>query len=177
MTSRIKWLFILVTFLCLGGCGGGGGGTSAGSGGVIQPPGTQPVGSAATLRVGVSGVSATMSGIKATITLPAGVTISTNTNGSVPVATVQPIVVLTTDTAALFPDSLSYDPATRVLSFIFYSKTQVGFAQGEFASVACRVTGATPAAGDFSAVLEPVDLSGTVLPLTGVTASFLLAAP
>jgi len=174
MKSRAQWFLVLMVLSCLAGCGGGGGGTSGNAPQTPQTPQT-PTGSSATLRVAVAGVSLPMSGIKATITLPAGVAVATNPDASVPAGTVLPSGVLAPASAALVPGSVSYDPVGHVLSFILYSTTQGGFTVGEFASVSCQISGTAPAAGDFHALLEPVDLSGAFFPAASVAASFLLA--
>ena len=172
MRSRAGWLVILMLCLGLAGCSGGGGDPSPGN--PVTPP-PAPVSSPATLRVGIAGVSVALSGLKATLTLPAGVTVVTNSDGSVPSGSVVPSGVLSPASAAVFPDSLSYDPAARTLSFILYSTVQGGFLAGEFAGISCQVTGAAPPPGAFSGVLEPVDLLGNALSRTGVSASFLVA--
>ena len=171
MKSIKVWSIIPVLCVLLAGCGSGGQG--AGSGHSVTP--ASPTGASATLKVSVAGVSLPMSGIKATLTLPAGVAVAVNADGSFPAGTVVPSGLLDPASAALVPGSVTFDASLRQLSFILYSTTQDGFTAGEFASVACLLSGATPAAGDFSALLEPVDLSGNTLTGAGVSASFLLA--
>ena len=175
MKSLIKWQVLFAVVLCLAGCGGGGGGSSAGH--VVTPP-AGPTTTPVALKISLSGVNQPMSALQATITLPAGTTVATLSDGSVPTGTIVPSGVLApvngTAIAALFPNSVSYDATTRQLSFILYSTKLEGFGIGEFASIACVVSGAVPAPASFSAQLAPVDLPGTVLSTTGVSAGFQL---
>ena len=176
MKVSIKWQVVFAVVLCLAGCGGGGGGASS-SVPAVTPP-AAPTATAVALKISLAGVNQPMSGVQATVTLPAGTTVATLSGGSVAAGTIQPSGVLApvngTAIAALFPNSVSYDASARRLSFILYSTQLEGFGAGEFASIACVVTGAVPAPAAFSAQLVPVDLPGTVLSTTGVSAGFQL---
>ena len=119
------------------------------------------------LRLSAVGVSQALSGLKVTLTLPAGVSVATSA-GAVPAGVIAASGVAL-GSAAVLPDSVSYDANAGQLSFILYSTLPAGFGAGEFASVTCRVSGALPAPGGFSAILEPVDLSGNALAPAGAS--------
>jgi len=127
----------------------------------------------ALLRLSATGGGGQLAGVKVELTLPAGVSVATSGDGSVPDGVVSPSANTFQGGSVLsFPGALSYDPATRVLTFYIVSSLTAGFGSGEFAAVAIQGSGALPDAGAFSAVLAAVDLQGNVLSSGAPVASF-----
>jgi len=169
MKRHMTLCLALITF-CLSACGGGGGGSSSG---VVAGGGSQPT--RATLSISTSGTlssGATLSGIGITVTLPAGVTVVTDTGGNVgaSVVYVSGVSVPGTVASPLYTAATASAPAT--LSFVVASSTASGFGTGEFATVNCIIAqGTSPQATDFSlSGFTPSDLS--LKPVTGLSASF-----
>lgn len=128
------------------------------------------------LRIIAGNTTSVLSGVKVTLTLPAGVTIPTNNDGSLAADAIlasggaylsAQLVTLTDDAGN---PSTSYDAQARTLSFILFSTATGGFPHGEFATIRCQYTGSAPSDSEFTAVLEPTDLDGNAI--SGATAGF-----
>lgn len=127
----------------------------------------------ALLRISATGGSQQLSGVRVELTLPAGVGVATNGDGSVADGVVSPSAnTFGSGSVLSFPGALSYDPVGRVLSFYLVSSAAGGFGSGEFAAVAIQPSGTLPDAGAFSAILASVDLQGNVLSSGAPAASF-----
>lgn len=168
MKLAMRTILILSLFALLAGCGGGQttttGGNPAGNGG----DNTGGTTTSFTLKIGLQGTSQLVTGINATVVLPAGVSVATAGNGIL-----QDGVLTATGLAAGNGNlnEVSYNPTTRTLHFILVTSTAGGIAAGEFATLAATVSGATlPAPSAFSGTLTASAADYSTL--AGVTPSF-----
>jgi hypothetical protein len=147
--------------LSLTACGGGGGSSA--------PPSTT-----ATLNLSTSGtlpLGTSLAGIGITLTLPAGVTIKTDSGGAVDPGYVNVTGESSPESViAVYIPASGTTPATLTLTVI--STTTTGFGAGEFVTVTCDLNGTSPPVSDFVlSGFKPYDLSGN--PVTGLTARIL----
>ena len=154
---KLKILGLLIAILSLitvAGCGGGGGGGT--------PPPPPPTTAVLTISTTTLGASPQIGGIYVTVTMPPGVSVQADVDGNVinPDTVIVPSGVVSPTTASVaFP---FYDSTTRDLSFLLFSTDPAGngFGVGQFVTVNCNLSaGSRPAAGDFTAVIDPYDLS------------------
>lgn len=147
----------------LAACGGGGGGGTS----VAQP-------SAAILKLSTSGAlnqGTALAGIEISVILPAGVTLTTNADGSVAagVVTVSGVAAPGILTPPIYTPAGGTAPGE--LTFVVASDAPAGFGTGEFATVRCDIdAGSSPVANDFTPVeFKPVDMNGAMV--GGMTAN------
>lgn len=174
MKKMVMSLLLICIAMALSGCGGGGGG-GGGGGSKVEP---DPVPTTAVVKLFTEGIlppGTSLAGIGVTLSLPAGVTVQTGTDGKVVAGTVAGSGV--TEGKAVFADP-DYTPATDTapakLSFVMAGTDAVGFGTGEFATVTCTVAaGANPQATAFTlSDFRPVDLKGA--PVDGLAGTLTL---
>jgi hypothetical protein len=143
--KNLLLIFIGIVILALTGCGGGG------------PSNDTPTPTPVTmvLKISTEGPDSSFSGIGFTYTLPAGVTVATNPNGSVAAGVAVPSGVISSATAP--SPQIYYTPAgtePAKLDIVVASNIAGGFGIGEFFSITVtRPTGNTaPTAADFSLI-------------------------
>lgn len=172
MKQLIKGACILVIITLLAACGVGGGG-----GGTTTPPATTPQPTvsytSAILKLSIQGTlpaGTALSGLGLTVTLPDGVIVETNADGTVKSGMLAPSGVLSPSTASCIQTYMPASGATPgKLDIIVISTQQNGFGTGEFATVTCKltkqvdVTAASIVLSDF----KPADLNLT--PISGLT--------
>ena len=125
------------------------------------------------LRLVLNDAGQPLSGMKVELTLPEGVTVATNGDGSVKDGVVAPSGnTFQTGSVMDLPGALSYEPTAKLLTFTVISQAASGFGSGEFASVVLEADGALPASSAFSASLAPVDLLGKVMAAGAMNATF-----
>jgi hypothetical protein len=147
--------------LSLTACGGGGSSSA--------PPSTTT-----TLRLSTSGAlphGTSLAGLGITLTLPASVTVKTDSGGAVETGYLNVTGEASPESAAaVYVPASATAPATLTLAVI--SATTAGFGTGEFVAVTCDLNGTSPKASDFVlSGFKPYDLSGN--PVNGLTASVL----
>jgi hypothetical protein len=152
------FMFVL---LSLTACGGGGSSSA-------------PAPTTATLKLSTSGTlpqGTSLAGIGITLTLPAGVTIQTDSSGAVATGYVNVTgEALPESVISVYIPASGATPATLALAVI--STTTTGFGTGEFVTVTCDLNGTSPKSSDFVlSGFKPYDLSGN--PVNGLTASVL----
>jgi hypothetical protein len=135
--------------------------TACGGGSSSAPPSTT-----ATLKLSATGTlhqGTSLAGIGITLTLPAGVTIKTDSGGAV----VNGYVNVTGEASpesviAVFIPASGTTPAT--LALIVASTAAAGFGTGEFATVTCDLNGTSPKLSDFGlSNFKPYDLNGNLV--------------
>lgn len=140
------------------------------SGGGSSAPAPNSAGTA-TLTLSTSGTpspAGNLSGIGLTVTLPVGVTVATNSDGSVATGVVIPSGLLSSGTAT---NNAVYNSSTRTLSLTIVSTQAAGFGVGQFATVVCSYSGAAPSSSGFSlSSFAPADL--LLQPVSGLTAAY-----
>ncbi len=169
-TKIAAFIIFVVTALCMAGCGsGGGGGTTASA---------TPTQAVITLSTQGTPSPQPITSAQVTLTLPAGVTVAADQNGNTSNGVVQ---ASGSATGAVMAQGI-YTPATSTAPGtvqVFIVKSG-GFSAGEFATVTCNFTGATPSATSFSlsnfaAYNGTVDSTGNVTNatvITGLTPAF-----
>ncbi len=142
--NHLRLIFMGIVMFTLAGCGGGSGSSSSNNTPVTM---TLKVSTTGTLPAGTS-----ICGVGFTITLPAGVTVATNQDGSVAGGVVAPSGVISSTTAT---NTQIYTPegtAPAKLDIVVSSEVAGGFGTGEFVSITVtRPAGSTaPTAANFS---------------------------
>lgn len=154
--KKILAVLIMMILPMIAGCGGGGGSSAPLTAAVVKlsSQGTLPAGKA-------------VSGIAATIELPAGVTAKTTAGGAVDATVVVGSGLLATTAGTLGP--VVYTPATATakakLDFTIASTAVAGVGVGEYATITLIITNANPAASDFTATsFKAYDMSFAEIP-------------
>jgi hypothetical protein len=156
------FLVFIVTALCMAGCGSGGGGTTAAA----------PTQAIITLSTQGTPSLTPLNSAQVILTLPAGVTVAADQNGN----TSNGVVKASGTATGAEIVSGNYTPATSTTQGtvkVFVVKS-AGFSAGEFATVTCNFTGATPSATSFNATdltayNGTVDANGTPVSATLIT--------
>ncbi len=167
MKNLIMTCIALLFMLSLVGCGSGGGDGTV-------PPVTQPT--SAVLKLSTTGTmpaGTSLAGVGVTIVLPAGVSVSTDTTGTVTagVVTASGVAAKSTVIPPVFTPATATKPAT--LKLVVGSTAAGGFGVGEFATVSCNIgSGSFPKSTDFSLPAADIKVADLVLqPVPGITAT------
>ncbi|SNB46047.1 hypothetical protein [Geobacter sp. DSM 9736] len=159
--KTFKYLMLFGLILSLFGCGGGGGG-----GATQKEPDPVPVTpTAAVVKISTQGnlpEATSLAGVGITVSIPVGVTVKTENDGTVSSSVITPSGV-TADKATIAP--ADYVPATATtpgtLTFVLASTDQAGFRTGEFVTV--NLEGAVSNLNPTDITLtnfQPVNLAG-----------------
>jgi hypothetical protein len=161
-----KGIVMLLALTIVSACGGGGGG-SGGGGGVQQP--TSAVmhvltSAGSTSTYGSSGIL----GVGLTVTFPPGVTVKTDSAGTVDISVAVPSGVTAGQASVLPP---LYTAATTTLpgrlDLVVASTTVNGFGTGEILTINFIISSGSPTAGSFTITnFAPMDLLAQ--PITGM---------
>ena len=159
--KNLRLIFLAIVMSTLAGCGGGGGSSSN----------STPTTVSMILKVSTTGTlsGSSISGVGFSVTMPAGVTIATNQDGSVAAGVVTPSGIISSATAT---NTQFYTPAGTApakLDIFVASKVAEGVGTGEFFSITVtRPAGsAVPTAANFTlSNFEPADL--LLQPIPGI---------
>jgi hypothetical protein len=127
----------------------------------------------AVINISTQGTLATaLSGVGITLNLPAGVTVTTNSDGSVASGVVVASGVAQNNSTFVSTYTAASGSTGATLAITVASTSVAGFGTGEFVTVNTNIgSGYNPQATDFSLTnFEPGDLSGNLV--TGLTATF-----
>jgi hypothetical protein len=164
--QNIVRIILLALSLSLVACGGGGGSS--------PPPAPETFPTKAVIKISTQGTpsSSALSGVVVTLNLPPGVTITTNSDGSVASgAVIASGVVAQNNTTVLSTYTPASGSTAATLKIFVASTLASGFGVGEFVTVNANIaSGYTPQQSDFTLTnFEPADLS--INSVTGLTAS------
>ncbi len=156
----VKILFriavLSLSLILLSACGGGGGG-----GVQISTPTTAVITLSTT---GMLSSGTKIGGIAVAVVLPAGVTVNAvpDAQNSSILVTTDGVVTASGVTGPKASALATYSPSDRKIAIQVYD--QDGFFTGDFVTVRCNISGAAPAAGDFSlSNFEVKDLNGAAI--------------
>jgi hypothetical protein len=158
MTRRMK-LFITIITLTLAACGGGGG---SGDGGSAPAPAVPSTKTTAVLKIGTQGTlgaGVSLYGVGVIVTLPAGVTVATDSSGNV--ASSVAVVSGVASGGSIAPPG--YTPATATAKAtlkLVVAAAGSGFGTGEFVTVTCIL----PAGNSLQESDFPVSILGNLEP-------------
>jgi len=161
MTRTIRFILTIISLAILVACGGGGGGGSA-------PAPAATAKTTAVLKIGTEGTLASgvsLYGVGVIVTLPTGVTVATDSNGSVASSAVTVSGVATG--GGLAPPV--YTPATATAAAtlkLIVAAAGTGFGTGEFITVTCNL----PAGNSLQESDFPVSILGNLEPASQLLA-------
>jgi len=168
MKAAISLFITAATLIILAACGGGGGSSTS------TPAPAAPANATAVLKIGTQGTLASgvsLYGVGIVVTLPAGVTVATDSNGAVK-SSVAVVSGVASGGSIATP---VYTPATATANAtlrLIVAAAGSGFGTGEFVTVTCLLpTGVSLQASDFPAtILSNLEPANQLLaPVTGLT--------